>query len=271
MNGLVLRKDGFYLREWNSEKGAYDPEQLLEDGKWLFRWTDALELEGRVTLGDVFAILAELSEGERQLFSALAEAGDIGAFIEEAQKPLTGEHSETNSLDYIEIYRFVEINWYKREGIPDFECRVLTSGCCKDDPQRYSFDFTPVNALLHCELRLLPTTRFYDNRNDYNEKGKFARPPHNPPFDKMSDDPDYDPNQYPTVNGKPCTCAECEGEHFTTSCKLGEVMLALFDDICFHGTPEMRDERLEDLIQTRDEVLSGKVEMVPLDENEDEE
>lgn len=102
--------------------------------------------------------------------------------------------------------------------------------------------------------------RFYDNRGDYNEKGEFVRLPHNPPFDKMDD-----PNTYPTVNGQYCTCKECEGEHFSTTYTLGEFMLALFDDICFHGTPASRDERMENLIRVRDEVLSGKMETVSLD------
>jgi len=265
MRSVVLRKDGFYLRETDTSTRPWSekPERLLDNGEWLFEWVECLDgIEGKVTLGDVFAILAKLDKGERALFAALAEAGNIVAFIEEAQKPTT----EKSDLDYIEIYRFVEISWYKREGVPVFEDNVISSGRCEGDPQRYAFDFTPVNKLLHCEIRLLPTTRFYDFRKDYNENGEFVRPLHDPPFDKQPDDPDYDPNVYPTVNGKPCTCAQCEGEHFSTTYKLGEVLWAIFDDICFHGAPASRDERMDDLMQTVDDYHAGKLETVPLDE-----
>lgn len=266
MGSLILKKDGFYLREWNSEKRDYDPDELLDDGRWLLEWTEHLaEIEPGVTLGHLFGILAKLSEGERALFSSLAEAANIGLYIEEAAKPA----KRRSDIDYIQIYRHAEIDWYKREGLPNFECDVMASGRCENDPVRYALDGLPVNEILHCELRLEPTMRFWDNRNDYDEKGKYKVVAHVPPFDKQPDDPDFDPNVYPTVNGKVCTCTVCCGEQFETSYKLGEVMWAVFDDICFHGSPEGRDAFFGDLLQRVDEcqeaLRTGKVEILPED------
>lgn len=265
MNTVILRKDGFHLRWWNSETREYEERPLADDGEWLFEWIEGLELDGKITLGDIFVILAKLDAGERALFSALAEAANISDFIEEAQKPAVRK----SDIDYIEVYRYAEINWYKREGIPDFEDRVVSKGCCEGDPQAYGIGFTPVNELLHCEIRLSPTAHFYDNRNNYNEQGEFVWPPHDPPFDKQPDDPAYDPNEYPTVGGKPCECIRCNGERFTTCYELGEFMRAVFDDICFHGVPASRDERLDDLLRRKEEVESGKAKLVKLtfDEN----
>jgi len=262
MHTVILRKDGFYLHSWNEETRAYDPDRLLDDGNWLLEWTEDFELEGTVTLGDVFAILAKLDPHDINLFSALSRL-NIAPFLAEAQKPLTEARSD---IDYIEMYRFIEVSWYKRKGLPRFESYVTASGRTTGDLVNYSLDFTPVNKLLHCEIRLSPIARFYDTRDHYNEKGKFVLSPHNPPFDEQP----WPPEKPATVDGKPCECKECCGERFSTSYKLGECMWALFDDITFNGTPEARDEMMEMLIQRKDECLEaeakGEIEVIDSDD-----
>jgi len=251
MHTVILRKDGFYLHSWNEETRAYDPDRLLDNGDWLLEWTEDFELEGTVTLGDVFAILAKLDTLDINLFSALSRS-NIAPFLAEAQKPLTEVRSD---LDYIEMYRFIQIHArYRRKDLPTFENYVTAHGRTNGDQQNYSLDFTPVNKLLHCEIRLSPVAHFYDFRNDRNEKGEFVRPPHNPPFDEQP----WPPEKPATVNGKPCECKECCGEQFSTSYKLGEFLWALFDDMTFNGTPEGRGEMMEMLIQRKDECLEAE-------------
>lgn len=262
MDGVTLKKDGFYYCSWNGDKRIWETEKIPDDLSWILAWAEDFEVDAGVTLGDIFAILALLDDPSRKLFEQLAEVYNLDAFIEEAGKPAV----EKSDIDYIEIRRYVELSWYKREGLPSFENHVGTSGRCENDPHAYALDFTPVNQLLHCEIRLSPDMRFDDNRGDYNEKGEFSRPPHELPFDKTPADPDFDPNAYPTVNGKVCECTQCDGEKFTTSYTLGEFMRALFDDIAFHGDPATRDERMGELIQTRDDYFAGKLETVPLED-----
>lgn len=258
MANVILKQDGFYLEEWNSETRDYDVT-LLKGLDWLLEWGSPVELEGKVTLQDIFNHLEALEDFELDLFAKLAEAGNVKAFLEESRQPV--EDSQDRLLDYITIHRHVEIGWYKHEGLPVLEDYVVASARVEGDPAHYAYDFTPTNRLMQCEIRLDPHAHFHDERNMYNDAGEWAYPPHNPPFDARDD-----PNEWPTVNGKPCECAQCCGETFETSIKLGEFFWALFDDIAFHGNPVQRDERMGDLVATKDAYFAGELETVALED-----
>lgn len=203
------------------------------------------------TLLDLFQIIHLAQQDCPQLPEMLGMAY-FDAFYEEA----TREPKPDDGLHYLELYWHIDYDTIKTKekggkraiyqdcairgdlpnlmgfhGIGEHQCAFEGScpnGCPEDDG--YAIEMTPVNELVHLPIRMNPEVGMYE------------------PWIK-----DADP-------------LSRTGFTLTIHPTLYTFITSIFWELTFLGHPSNRDEQMEEIQQSMDDIKSGKVKLIPFDD-----
>lgn len=154
---------------------------------------------------------------------------DVRAFYAELRKPC----SAPSDLKWIELSSFIEIEKPFEHTLGDMDLRFDVCGRDGSDT-RWAIDFTPVNEMANVPVKLNPVREIRDWRN-WEE-----RPNH----------------ELKTDEGLACF-------------SLFDVLVEIFYEISFHGSPDSRNERMGDLLTAVKEIESGEAKLVPFEPEKD--
>lgn len=201
-------------------------EKLPWDFDILNYWNKPIEMVEDITLEDLANFISQ--DDTCVLLLELLTNSSITPFLEEIKTDC--EPSDT--LSCIEISKFWEYRSYKK-GTPEFYEALDCVGVYKEP--RTSSNF-PEHTDYVCALDFTPWNMLKHLPIRLSNEGEIIS--HNP---------------YKKEKVK---------VYFTVR----DFFQALFDELCFHGDPEYRDGRIEDMKNRIKEVEEGKVNTIPWEE-----
>jgi hypothetical protein len=232
MKHIILKKDGFHVARWNGETRQTDVSELPKDLRFLTGWTHKLEIQEEITLQDLVNIMGDLEPETNTLIELITDS-NVLPYLEEIDKEQK-EREEPDNISYIEIYKTLETSEF--EGNKYTYDGVCAHGIGKEkivdefskEPYlpNYGLEFTPWNELKDKPIRFGHATLTMP-KGDHDYE--------------VIDNLEYD---------------------FT----MGDFFLGLFNELCFFGHPEDRDEQLDELKERVEECKNGTAEYVEWDD-----
>lgn len=228
---VILKKNGFIKKEWDYEKREHNEISMPFDLEFFKYWRSTIEIVEPVALENIVNIIKNADEDVITLFQMLIQC-NFSAFVDEVEK----DFKPDKDLNAIVIKRHTSVKEYKKHKDIDFTDNFICSGRYTNPRQdKHSdhvdfycaLDFTPWYKLKHLPLVI----------------------------DKNTNITYYDKN-YNLVN-------EIEAE---TDISVSDFFCALFDELCFFGSPGRRDGEMEELKKRAKEVEDGTAELIPWEE-----
>lgn len=268
---IKLTKKGFVRSEWNKEDKEYDTF-LVQGLDVISQWMYGVEIEKGVTLGDLVKIFEE--DDELLSFVEVLTDCNIRAYMASLYEPLVAKEEESKDekcspLTSIEVYAYVEVdNYHKEDKFPQLNYNIGCHGRSTipyrdtksfgedaKDNFTWAIEFTPWNKLRDLPLVLEETGKLIELK--WISKGK----------------PRVFLKQFPemTSNRKLQKSKQTE---VLISWTLGQFFHALFNELCFCGSPigakDMIDElneRVKDIEKEYKDkdVLEKKIDIKKLD------
>lgn len=218
LSKVILDRDGFQLQYWD-EKIYKTIAMDLEE--FFCYWNREIIIQNDVVLSDLTKQLVKLSPEKIKLIEQLAEISHLNDFIQECNKFSAVEGEEDKStLERIEIYKDVGFEIFEKKRVLLYHHSAYGVAI---DGTVYGISFTSMQRLKNLKLVL-------KTENDINEI-------------------DLD---------DPKSAYEKLIVQSNVTFTLGEFLYGLFDEICFHGSPERRDQRLQELENTVEEYHNRK-------------
>lgn len=246
MDGVILKKDGFWSSTWSKRKHDHVVKRL-RDWRLLEGWSRPLTIEKDVVFGDWVRAMKKLNRGLLVVIEMLCDSS-IRPYLDKVEGPAKDTDSDVTS---VEVYQGVEISNYdlKKYDITfDLGChgrgRRWHDEYSKKLPleQRgnsYAIEFTDWGTLWDKTLRIDPKVAV--NKSTW-VIDKRKRKPN--AIDKLL-----------KVRRKPRTVKEWRREEACiTSMSLGEFFIGLTSEVCFFSTPSSRDGNMAELNKRIDDV-----------------
>jgi hypothetical protein len=229
--GIKLMKGGKLIASrWNRD--TKEAEEIDATNYLLYHFNDELEIEDGVTFRDLMLLVRPHCDVLSPIVTK--ESDTLGKILAEG---LDKPEKKSKSLEYVEISWRASVDKYGKDDATDFHKWVSFDGVGRpeegehmkdwpaDKPVPYALDFTPAYELAGLPLKLNNKLIIYDER------------------ESMANAP---------------VLFEAE-DNFT----LYDVLLGAFWELSFHGDPDARNERLEELNQTVQEIEDGTAELIP--------
>lgn len=219
-------------RRWNSKIKQYEDTDATS--RLFYHFDDEVVIEDGVTFKDLMLLVYH----SRNILSPLFTKGPDT--LEKILDEGLNTPSTNSNLEYLELSWRVSVDSFGEHNTTDFHKWVSFDGVGKpednaafkdwpaDKPVTYALDFTPTYELAPLPLKLNPTFKVYDERNGMAEAPVL--------FEAAS------------------------------SFTLYEMLHGAFWELSFHGDPDSRNSRLEELNQSIEEIESGEAEMIPWEE-----
>lgn len=231
---IVIKKNGFFSKEWNSEKKKYLTNKITTPDVLLRYWREPVEI-GKVTFKEFLSSLLDLGEYTVYLIECITNH-KIWEYIPDFKK----KYKKEPNIAYMSISKcFETMDLGKYNDPPDVEewleeaitCSGVSSKLNEDGkPELYGIEFLDWGKLLHLPIVIKDEADLWVEGY---KKGKF----------------------YPKIYGS----------YFVTI-TFGEFINALFDELAFFGSPGNRDEEFEKLKKSIKDIDEGKVELIPWEE-----
>jgi len=232
MDNVKITKDGRLVGDkWDGDRREYERDIDLTD-RFLLYFDNHCELDEGVTLKSLCLLVKNMDM--YPILSPLFTHGPewLEEFVDEG---LNGP-AEEKSVDHIVLgWRSSISDDYYNEGETVFEGCVDMHGLVDGEDETYALDFTPINKLVDCDIRLDRTLEVIDERKESQNK--------NP-----------DGPLYPTL--------------FKTNkdFSLRNILHGIFWELSFHGGPKSRDQKREELMETMRRIDAGEEELIPWEE-----
>lgn len=204
---VIIEKSRIIYYPYNSRKRYLN---LTKRKGGIFReMNDEVEIAENVTFGDFFTFLVKEKELVNIIFASSLYGVPFELLIKDFKRKDTfKDKEEVEDIDYLEITWDVSFEDNNLIISNDFLGVGLKNNDSSDDINSYSIDFTPINKLKDYKLKLNEDFEIRDfNKND---KGKLI------------------------LKSK---------KKFT----LYDIIRAIFYELTWHGTPEMRDDEIESI------------------------
>jgi len=239
MKTIKITKDDFLVSTWNGEIREYE-KSIPDDDRILALLSNSCEIDDGVTLKDIFVIV-ERYPSLVSFMGDYSKCFHINDFHQTAKEPQAEDTSDSEYvIDYLEIYKSWHVNKYK--GKISFSINEEFHGIghyIKEtdhhnigDKERISVSYSPMNEIVHYEVKLNPNVSIFK------------------PFD---------PKNYKQSDER----VLIEGETYFT---LLEVLNAIYYDISFVGGPEDKEDFLEEMKERVDDIKDGTAELIPMDD-----
>jgi len=229
IDNVKITKDGRLIGDrWDGDKREYDRDQDLTD-QFLLYFDNHCELGDGVTLRSLCLLIKNLDM--YPILSPLFTHGPewLKEFVDEG---LNGTLEE-KSVDHIVLRCGATISDdYYNEGETIFEGYVDMHGLVDGEDETYALDFTPINKLVDCDIRLDRKLDITDEREESRNKSQ---------------------------EGPICPTLFQTNKNFS----LRNILLGIFWELSFHGGPKSRDEKREEIMETMRRIDSGEEKTIP--------
>ena len=234
---VFFNKAGLFYEKWNAEKR----KNVRRRVKKMTAWThlrDACEIEDGVTLLDIFHTVDQYKM-LKMFISQYSWCAALGDFHAQAEEPdLSGEEEDPDeAMTHLEIYWHADYSQFSKDPAyielsPSFhgigKPTAEEMGHCQDGKKYWGIDFSPMYKLADLPVKLDTGVEFFKPR-------------------------DYKPGRKPIIKAE-------------RSFSLEDVLDAIYWEISFHGDPQGKRERLEELKERVDSIKDGTAKLIPADE-----
>jgi hypothetical protein len=215
----------------------YDAEKRKRIDNTVSCLYEYCDIQKSITLADIFVLLRK----EMPIYRII-----IGNWVEEiVNEGVTGRVKDDKDIEFLELYWNPETSIYKGqrtiEGLNFPELHGLgyklkedhEDGYKKGDRIPYAVEFTPVNELMNCKIKL-------------NKDLKFSHWNH--------DVKDRDSKYYTDKEG------------WEVQYTLGHILYGIIWELSFLGSPKDRDKKKKELEKTVDDIKTGKEKAIPIED-----
>jgi hypothetical protein len=210
---LILCSRGRLFLYWWDERARRRRQNLVGPEALIAGWTNELVVEG-ATVGDLLGLLAGLRPTELRLLDGIA-GRPFTPFAREARKRPVNTGIDLVQIEKVlelkDMGRFGQFGRVRRRG-PGIDLRFSLSAHDGSPKRRYRWSSIPTGPLQEiagARLVLKPFGGLFDERGDPDRRKRMVR--------------------------------------FAAGFSVGEAISALLHEVCYDGSPELRDRRMADL------------------------
>jgi len=236
--GKLLADEWIYNEE--TKRGRMERGVDVTD-KALFHLTQECSIEDDVVFKDILMLLESMD-----IYPFLSPLFTHGPWL----KGLVDEGLIPNLFDTEAPVDKIIIGWSCALQDDLYDDRSVLESCVNvygvrnDSDETYALDFTPLYELADCKVIL-------DDKVDIHDERKVTMEPRRKYLDSLSDEERGKESYYPIMTET--------HKSFT----LFEILYGLFWEFSFHGGPENREEKLEELKETMRRIDSGEEKLIP--------
>jgi hypothetical protein len=166
---IILTKDGFLTKEWNSDKREYETKPLKFNMGFFRYWRSNFEIEEGVTLLDLINVI----KGDSITLLEMLTQSSIAPFIEEMDK----ENNVKDDLKAMEIKKYYRTSKYS-DGSNEFSEEIHCSGVYKEpyvddngiENKQCAIEFTPWSYLKKLPIIINDKATLADDADYHNQK-----------------------------------------------------------------------------------------------------
>lgn len=258
MDSIILKKSGFWSREWSKSSGKYDLllVSMQQPKNVCMAWNVPITIQGQVRLKDLLGVLAKAGSATIDTIGRLTGA-NLAAYLKEPLVPVR-DPDRYSRLKFVEVFRYYELDNYDTIDGWELSGSVSAHGVgkpwdddsCKDVPVEdrgcsYAIEFTPWKYLLNLPLRLQNPVYLGTTTWRKTEKRKVGFVKKN---GKQSGKPLFETDR---------KLVKMERREIAVSYTLGEFLYGLFDELCFFHTPQRCEEESALLKKKLDDAKSA--------------
>ena len=240
MDEVMLKRDGFWTREWFRDRRKDVTAKLPLDLRFFEAWNTPFTIQGRVRFKDVVSILKQM---DAQALSVLAmiTGANLPAYLSEDLVPVR-DPDRSSRLRFIEVSKYYQVD---NQALDHWKMETSVTACGVGEKERddknpragsFALTYTDWKYLLNLPIRLCPTAQHCTTKWKKARRHVIAR----------------------SMNGKPLFWSSVAGDgkprilQTRATYSLGDFFNGLFDDLCFNWTPADRDAFLKLVLQQRE-------------------
>ncbi len=228
---VVIRKKGFYSKDWKPKQKKYLEKKINEPMRLLGMMGDVVELEPGLTFGSFINLIRGFDSGFKLLLEMLVDSG-FERYLDTIDEVPTADKEFDSELTAIEVYQYAEINNYDADAkLPAFEysrgCHGIGKPWGLGNGNSYAIEFSPWADLKHLPLVIKADMPLIDTIWAEGKRRKIISNGGNAAWNHS--DRDLKETQERNVMAPELT--------------LYEFLEALFNEVAFFGAPASRDKQ----------------------------